>query len=266
MKTVLVTGGNRGIGFEVCRQLDLLGFRVILGTRNLENGKLAAKTLSDNVIVRHLDVTNEETIIDLFNFISKDIGKLDVLINNAGLGPINLNNPDVNRIKKVLKQVLKGSWNSVKKLSPIFVNTGILPQKANAGNISIDGVKRIMDTNLYGAWRMIQVFTPLLLKSNDARIINVSSGVGELKNLSGIYPAYSLSKASLNAITIMFANELKEKNVKVNAVCPGWVKTDMGGPDAPRTLEEGADTIVWMATEEDIPTGKFIKDRQIIDW
>jgi len=94
----------------------------------------------------------------------------------------------------------------------------------------------------------------------------VSSGRGELKGLSGDYPGYSLSKASLNALTIMFSNELKSKGIKVNAMCPGWVKTDMGGPNAPRDVSQGADTAVWLATETEIPTGKFFRDRKEIDW
>jgi NAD(P)-dependent dehydrogenase (short-subunit alcohol dehydrogenase family) len=113
---------------------------------------------------------------------------------------------------------------------------------------------------------MIQVFIPLLLKSEDGSIINMSSGMGELNSLSGNYPGYSLSKSSLNALTIMFANELKDKGIKVNAMCPGWVKTDMGGPNATRHVSQGADTAVWLTTEKVIPTGKFFRDREEISW
>jgi NAD(P)-dependent dehydrogenase (short-subunit alcohol dehydrogenase family) len=107
---------------------------------------------------------------------------------------------------------------------------------------------------------------PLLKTSDDPRIINISSGMGQLSNLSGYYPAYSLSKASLNALTIMFSKELEQDGIKVNAMCPGWVKTDMGGPNAPRTVQQGADTAVWLATEPDIPTGIFFNDRNPINW
>ena len=127
-------------------------------------------------------------------------------------------------------------------------------------------VKHIMETNFYGAWRMIQYFIPLLEDSGDGRIINISSGVGALQSLNGLYPGYSLSKTSMNALTIMFSNELKDRGVSVNAMCPGWVKTDMGGPDAPRLVSEGADTAVWLATAEDIGTGDFYRDREIISW
>jgi len=106
----------------------------------------------------------------------------------------------------------------------------------------------------------------LLQKSDDPRIINVSSEMGALHNLSGRYPGYSLSKASLNALTIMFSNELKKTGIKVNAVCPGWVKTDMGGPDAPRTVGEGADTIVWLATVPETDSGRLYRDRKVIPW
>jgi len=106
----------------------------------------------------------------------------------------------------------------------------------------------------------------LLRKSKNGRVINVSSGLGELNSLSGIYPGYSLSKSSLNALTIMFSNELKNNGIKVNAMCPGWVKTDMGGPDAPLHVSQGADTAMWLATENEIPTGKFFKERKEISW
>jgi NAD(P)-dependent dehydrogenase (short-subunit alcohol dehydrogenase family) len=149
---------------------------------------------------------------------------------------------------------------------PLLRKSGLASKKEGVSEVSISSVKKIMDTNFYGAWRMIQVFKPLLLQSDNARIINVSSGMGELGNLTGLYPGYSLSKASLNALTIMFSNELKDASIKVNAMCPGWVKTDMGGANAPREVSQGADTAVWLATEPNIPSGKFFKDRQIINW
>ncbi len=113
---------------------------------------------------------------------------------------------------------------------------------------------------------MIQAFIPLLQKSDEGRIINMSSGMGELNSLSSDYPAYRLSKSSLNVITIMLSQELSAKGIIVNAICPGWVKTDMGGPDAPGEVSEGADTAVWLATEKEIPNGKFFRDRKVIDW
>ncbi len=268
MKTVLVTGGNRGIGLEICRQLDELGWKVVMGSRDYQKGKSAAASLSGNVVVQQLDVTNEESIRNLFSFVNMEFGKLDVLINNAGIGESeeDYGNQRLNRVKKVLKKNFYGSWKVIRTLIPVMRKAGIVSERKGAKNIPLTIVRHIMETNFYGAWRMIQVFIPLLVKSDVRRIINMSSGMGELKSLSGFYPGYSLSKSSLNALTIMFSNELKEEGIKVNAMCPGWVRTDMGGPDAPRNVSQGADTAVWLATEIDIPSGKFFRDRNEISW
>ena len=268
MKTILVTGGNRGIGLEICRQLDEAGHHVILGSRDLNKGILAAALFGKNVIVKQLDVTSEDSILALFEFVKNDFGKLDVLINNAGLGSGHTGDGNglLARIQKGIKKDFQGAWGAVKLLKPVLQKAGIVHPNQTAQNVSLDGVKHLMETNFYGAWRMIQVFIPLLVKSGEGRIINISSGMGELSSLSGVYPGYSLSKSSLNALTIMFSNELKETGIKVDAVCPGWVRTDMGGPDAPRHVSEGADTAVWLALEKEIPSGKFFRDRREINW
>jgi NAD(P)-dependent dehydrogenase (short-subunit alcohol dehydrogenase family) len=268
MKTILVTGGNRGIGLEICRQLDELGHVVILGSRDLEKGIAAARTFSKNVIVKQLDVTSEDSILNLYEFMKTDFGKLDILINNAGIGEIQKINKKgiLARAKNFMETNISGVRQISKIIVPVMRKTGLLPQINSAGNISLADVKKVMETNFYGAWRMIQVFVQLIIKSKNGRIINISSGMGELNSLTGGYPGYSLSKSALNALTILFSNELKDKSVKVNAMCPGWVKTDMGGPDAPRHVSQGADTAVWLATEEEIPTGKFFRDREEINW
>jgi len=268
MKTVLVTGGNRGIGLQICRELDKLGHQVILGSRDLEKGKKAASSFSENMIVRQLDVTDEESILRLFDYIKTNIGKLDVLINNAGLGATQWSREKsiLSSAKNILETRFNSVWKVAKTLTPMLRRTGVVAQKETTGNVSLANVKYLMDTNFYGPRRMIQVFTPLLLKSENGRVINISSGIGELGSLNSEYPAYSLSKTSLNALTIMFSNELKEQGISVNAMCPGWVKTDMGGPDAPREVSEGADTAVWLTTEKEIPTGKFFRDRKEINW
>jgi NAD(P)-dependent dehydrogenase (short-subunit alcohol dehydrogenase family) len=268
MKTVLVTGGNRGIGLEICRQLDALGHKVILGSRDYEKGVLAARSLSKGVIVAQLDVTHDENIQNVFKLIKDEFGKLDVLINNAGIGanPSRNRNSVSSRVKNFMEENFDGAWKTVKTFKPILQKAGIVAQSQGAENISLESVKQVMETNFYGPWRMMQVFIPLLLNSKEGRIINMSSGMGELNSLTGIYPGYSLSKSSLNALTIMFSNELKEKGIKVNAMCPGWVRTDMGGPNAPRDVSQGADTAVWLATEKEIPSGKFFRDRQVINW
>jgi NAD(P)-dependent dehydrogenase (short-subunit alcohol dehydrogenase family) len=196
-------------------------------------------------------------------------GILDVLINNAGIGESSWGKNEqtlLGRTKEFLEDNVYGAKQVRKAIAPVLRKTGIIPQRAGAGSVDLVEVKRILDTNLFGAWRMIQVFIPLLKKSDDGRIINISSGLGELDSLSGEYPAYSLSKSSLNAITIMLSNELKKQGIKVNAMCPGWVRTDMGGPDAPRDVSQGADTAVWLATVNEIPTGKFFRDRKEISW
>jgi len=268
MKTVLVTGGNRGIGLEICRQLDNLGHAVILGSRDLNKGKTAAASFSKNVIVQQLDVTDEKSIVALLEFVKAEFGKLDILVNNAGLGTSHTGDENGlrNKIKNNIKKDFPGAWQTVQRIKPALQKAGIVNQDQTTQNISLNSVKYLMETNFYGAWRMIQVFIPLLLKSEEGRIINMSSGMGELNSLSGVYPGYSLSKSSLNALTIMFSNELKETGIKVNAMCPGWVRTDMGGPDAPRHVSEGADTAVWLALEKEIPSGKFFRDRKEINW
>lgn len=268
MKTILVTGGNRGIGQEICRQLDELGHTVILGSRDPDKGIAAARSLSKNVMVRQLDVTDEVSILNLFESVKAESGKLDVLINNAGIGehPKENKSSILARTKNYMEENIYGMRQINKIIVPLMRKSGLAPQRNNAEDIPLSLVQQVMETNFYGAWRMIQVFIPLLVKSDDGRIINMSSGMGELSSLTGFYPGYSLSKSSLNALTLMFSSELKEKGIKVNAMCPGWVKTDMGGPTAPRNVSQGADTAVWLATEKEIPTGKFFRDRKEINW
>ncbi|MBN3035925.1 MAG: SDR family oxidoreductase [Bacteroidales bacterium] len=268
MKVILVTGGNRGIGLEICRQLDSMGHTVIMGSRYPEDGLEAAAGIKGNITVHRLDVTDEESIRVLKESVKAGYGRLDVLVNNAAVGAM----ADMKEIsswkgaRNFIDKNMKGLGRMVRTATPFLRRTGIMPPKANAANVSLDAVRGILDVNLFGAWRMIQVFLPLLEKSPEGRIINVSSSSGELKSLSGEYPGYSLSKASLNALTIMFSNELRGKGIKVNAMCPGWVRTDMGGPTAPRDVAQGADTAVWLATCSQIPTGKFFRDRKEIEW
>lgn len=268
MTIVLITGGNRGIGLEICRQMEELGFFVIMGSRDLNKGKLAARTFSKHVVVRQLDVTDTVSILKLRQFTEMEFGKLDILINNAGIwtSHSNFGKLDISNIRKFMDTNFPGIAQKIRNSMPGLRKAGIISQVKGAEDISLSSVKHLMETNFYGAWRMIQAFIPLLKKSEEGRIINMSSGMGELKSLSGVYPAYSLSKSSLNALSIMFSNELKETRIKVNAMCPGWVRTEMGGPNAPRTVSEGADTAVWLATATEIPSGKFFRDRKEIDW
>lgn len=268
MKTIIVTGGNRGIGLEICRQLDALGHKVILGSRDLDKCRQAALSISQHVIAKQLDITDETSVRVLFEFVRNEFGSLDVLINNAGLGSNHFEqgNAIVSGAKSMLKTKLPGARQLIKLIKPVLKRSGIVARAKTGSDIPLDQVKYIMETNLYGPWRMIQTFLPLLQKGRNGRIINISSGMGEFSSLSSDYPDYRLSKSSLNVLTIMLAEELINKGISINAMCPGWVKTDMGGPDAQREVSEGADTAVWLATEKKIPHGKFLRDREIIDW
>ncbi len=263
-KTILVTGANRGIGLETCRQLLLQEHRVILCSRDITKGEKAARSLKGDVVVKELDVNNINLIHQLADWVGDEFGTLDVLINNAGIGSDS--EVQVPFLSSEIKNKLRMNFPAVTKLAGIMRKTGLLKDRTNPYDLSMDGVKRVMETNFYGPWRMIRAFIPLLEKSEDPRIINISSGMGQLKGLSGSSPGYSLSKASLNALTIMFSNDLKSNGIRVYAMCPGWVRTHMGGPNAPRSVEDGADTAVWLATENGIAGGKFYRDRHIIDW
>lgn len=266
MKTILVTGANRGIGLEVCKQLDALGHQVLLCSRNRDKGINAAKDLSSNVIVQTLDITNIDSITNLFEFVKNKIGKLDCLINNAAIGVSAQESDITGSAKKFIKENLAVLFKLAMKVKPIISGANIYNKNIGPTTVQLTKVKDAMDTNLFGHWQMVQSFIPLLKKSKNASIINISSAIGAIGNLSELYPAYSISKSSLNALTIMLAKELDLQNIRVNAVCPGWVKTDMGGSDAPKTVTEGADTIVWLATNDENGTGQFYQDRKIIEW
>jgi NAD(P)-dependent dehydrogenase (short-subunit alcohol dehydrogenase family) len=227
----LVTGANRGIGFEVCRQLASKGFIVLLTARDAAKAKPAAKQLVNAGAVEPLplDVDDASSIKNAQNEIATKYGHLDVLINNAGI------NYD--------------TWQT-------------------AENADIDStVKETITTNLLGPWRLCQAFLPLLRKSKAARIVNVSSESGSLAHMGAGPPAYQVSKAALNALTRTLAGELRHAHILVNAVCPGWVATDMGGAGAPRSVEEGAAGIVWAATlPQNGPTGGFFRDGKPLPW
>lgn len=224
----LVTGANRGIGLEVTRQLAQKGFTVILGSRTLEKGEAAVAQLGlNNVIPKALDVTNVESINAVRNWIESEFGVLDVLVNNAGI-----------------------NYDSSQQ----------------ALTIDMQSVRDTMETNAFGAWQMAIAFASLLRKSQHPRLVNVSSGAGALSDFYGGAPAYSVSKTAMNAITIMLANEFKRDGVLVNAVCPGWVATDMGGAGG-RPVEAGAASVVWAVDiPDDGPTGGFFRDGKRIDW
>lgn len=230
-KYALVTGGNRGIGFAICKGLLEAGFEVFLAARSPEKGKAAIDRLAaDNHSVHfvELDVTDNESIRNAANSVSQMTDSLDVLVNNAGIYP-DSRGPE---------------------------------QGVNILTVSRDLLTQSMNTNTFSPVQITQSFIPLLEKADASKVINVSSGNGQLDGISANVPSYSLSKLALNGATILLANALQAKNIAVYAMCPGWVKTDMGGSSAPRTPEEGADTAIWLATEAGMAeSGKFFRDR-----
>jgi len=237
-KIAVVTGANRGIGFEVCRQLAKNGFQVILTSRDEQKGLATCLQLQDeglSVQFHQLDVNDPESINHIREFIEKEYGRCDVLVNNAGIFPDSVN-------------ASANNWPSV-------------------FNASVETVRMAMETNVYGPMLLCQALVPLMRKHNYGRIVNLSSGMGQLTHMGGHCPAYRISKTSINALTRIVSEETLEHNIHVNSMCPGWVKTDMGGSGATRELPEGADTAVWLAMlPDDGPRGKFFRDRKEFEW
>jgi len=217
----LVSGASRGIGAEIARELAVdHGFTVFAGAR--DPGDVSER---DGIEPIHLDVTEQGTIDAVRERIESDPGRLDVLVNNAGI---------------------TGPWS------------------VTAAEEDLEEAHRVLETNLFGAWRLSRAMLPLLRRSDDPRIVNVSSGAGQLDDMKGGYPSYRISKAGFNALTRILAYE--ESGIRTNSLCPGWVRTDMGGRGAPRSVEEGADTAVWLATDPDVGSGGFFRDRRPIPW
>lgn len=230
-RVAIITGANRGLGFETCRQLTQQGYQVVLTSRDTAKGQAAVQQLrqSGGKVIHHpLDVTSQESINQLRDFVVREFGRADVLVNNAAL---------------------------------------YLDEGRDVLNVELEIFHTTIETNVYGPLRLCQAIVPLMLRQNYGRVVNVSSGSGQMAGMSSDTPAYGLSKVALNALTLMLASRCRGKNILVNAVCPGWVRTEMGGPAAPRSVEEGADSIVWLATLPDGgPSGGFFRDRQRIEW
>ena len=226
----VVTGGNRGIGLEVVRQLAADGFTAILGSRNADKGAAAAEPLIAaglDVEVRQLDVADPASVSAFGAGLERDHERVHVLVNNAA------NHYD--------------TWQ-------------------RGATADLDVVREALETNLLGAWRTTQVCLPLLRRAGSARVVNVSSGAGALTDMGGGAPAYRVSKTALNALTKILAAELRGDGILVNSVCPGWVATDMGGPGG-RPVEQGAASVMWaVRLDDDGPSGGFFRDGRRIDW
>jgi NAD(P)-dependent dehydrogenase (short-subunit alcohol dehydrogenase family) len=230
-RLVLITGANRGIGFETAKQLAVRGWHVVVASRDPDSGKQAVKAIEAGggmATQLTLDASRSESIGNAAKRFSKIAEKLDVLINNAGIYP---------------------------------------DEGTNLLTVSRQRMADTFQTNTFGALEVTQAFLPILRRSTAGRIIHVSSGYGQLEGLSPEAPSYCLSKLALNGLTIMLSQSLAPDHIAVNSMCPGWVRTEMGGPNATRSVEEGADTAVWLADEAPHElTGKFFRDRREIAW
>ena len=231
-RLAVVTGANRGIGLEVARQLARKGLRVILTSRDQKRGLEAQKALAKEgfeVFWHELDVTRRRSVAALARYLSKEHGRADVLVNNAGI-----------MTDKSATSVLDESEEQLHDT---------------------------LETNFFGALRMCQAVVPLMQKHHYGRVVNLSSGLGQLDDMGDGHAAYRTSKTALNALTRMVAAATAGDNIRVNSMCPGWVRTDMGGPHASRGLEKGAETAVWLAMVPDGgPTGGFFRDKKPIPW
>ena len=228
MKTALVTGANRGLGLQTAIELAGKGYKVFAGTRDRGKHGKTAEQVGENSNWITVDAADTVSIANAARQFAKEEKSLDILVNNAGIYP---------------------------------------DEGLTLSTISREQMVETFQTNTFGALEVAQAFLPFLRKSKEARIINVSSGYGELDGISYSVPSYCLSKLALNGVTIMLADELKSDGIAVNSVCPGWVRTDMGGSSATRSIEEGAAGIVWLASEAPHKlTGKFFRDGEEIDW
>jgi NAD(P)-dependent dehydrogenase (short-subunit alcohol dehydrogenase family) len=220
-RLALVTGANRGIGRAVCAALARAGYVTIVTARDLDKAKAAADAIGGADVARRLDVPDRNSIEVVAAELMRDYGRLDVLVNNAA--------------------VLYDTW-----------------QTAVTADLAL--VQKALDVNLLGAWRTTQAMIPLLRASGGARVVNVSSEAGSTATMGPGTPAYGISKAALNALTIKLAAELRRDGILVNAVCPGWVATDMGGPGG-RPVDDGAASVMWaMQLPDGGPTGGFFRD------
>lgn len=235
-QVAVVTGANRGLGYGTAGELARRGFAVVLTARTAQRAEDAAAALAAqgvSVTPRELDVSSDDSVGAFFDWLQATYGRIDVLVNNAGA---------------IFERAHAGRWD------------------VGALEVPADVVAEAFQTNTLGAYRMMLHALPMMNAAGYGRIVNVSTGMGGVTQMGGGYPAYRMSKAALNAATRVFAHEARG-DVKVNAVCPGWVKTDMGGAGATRDLDEGVASIVWAATlGSDGPNNGFFRDGKPIAW
>lgn len=232
-KIAIVTGGNRGIGREIARQLMKNDVFVVIGCRSEPRCAMAVEEMQReggaNIAGLRLDVTDTHSVRRFVEHVEKTHGKPSILVNNAGVYP--------EESSAKVEDTPTSVW------------------------------RETFETNLFGAVRMCREVLPLMRKLRYGRIVNISSGLGQLHQMGEGSPAYRVSKAALNALTKTLSAEAAASGILVNSMSPGWVKTDMGGESAPRTVEEGADTAVWLALlPSNGPTGQFFRDRKPIPW
>lgn len=230
-RVAMVTGANRGIGLEICSQLGKAGYAVVLTARDPQKGAKAAQSLRREGLDVHfhpLDVTAPGAAREAAAFVEGELGRLDALVNNAAVS-----------------------------LDPEgFLET-----------VDPDVMRQTLEANLLGALACCQAVLPVMRRQEYGRIVNVSSGRGSFTKLAAGGPSYRISKTALNALTVILADELKETNILVNVMTPGWVRTRLGGMKAPRSVSQGAEAAVWLATlPDDGPRGKFFRDREEFPW
>lgn len=232
----VVTGANRGIGHEIARRLAQIGHHTIIATRNEAKGEAAKAELQNrgfDASFQQLDVTDPASIAAAIAAIAERHGKIDILINNAAV-------------------LLDGPGGFDSRLS----------------NVTPDIALATLQTNVVGPLLMIQTVVPIMQRNGYGRIVNVSSLAGQLTGMGAGFPAYRISKAALNALTRTASSEIDSgTDITINSMCPGWVRTDMGGADAERSVEQGADTAIWLATHpRGGPRGGFFRDRRPVAW